>query len=290
MKRKLIIGTIFFLLTLSTFADTWVTIKEKTWRAEKEFPSNQIVFYETINGLKKAIYQIEGSGRCAVISLIYDVDINNDTVFLRNQMNLDVNFQIEKNKKNKTTSLLLSSDNELISSNFDYKYKKLSDDTKVCKWWFGNYCEGYMIALSKLKSIPIEKGSIYNLDSFDCNPNPENCGKDDNSELTTTEALFLNEYFKKECLSKQFNFVGKRILFTTGSGGGKLGRKSEYFNNIKEWKEKYNDRIATSLTILDNKNKEIYGYDAILTYWVKIAATPKTITKLLEKAKTEINE
>lgn len=290
MKRKLIIGTIFFLLTLSTFADTWETIKEKTWRAEKEFPSNQIVFYETINGLKKAIYQIEGSGRCAVISLIYDVDINNDTVFLRNQMNLDVNFQIEKNKKNKTTSLLLSSDNELISSNFDYKYKKLSDDTKVCKWWFGNYCEGYMIALSKLKSIPIEKGSIYNLDSFDCNPNPENCGKDDNSELTTTEALFLNEYFKKECLSKQFNFVGKRILFTTGSGGGKLGRKSEYFNNIKEWKEKYNDRIATSLTILDNKNKEIYGYDAILTYWVKIAATPKTITKLLEKAKTEINE
>lgn len=290
MKRKLIIGTIFFLLTLSTFADTWETIKEKTWRAEKEFPSNQIVFYETINGLKKAIYQIEGSGRCAVISLIYDVDINNDTVFLRNQMNLDVNFQIEKNKKNKTTSLLLSSDNELISSNLNYKYKKLSDDTKVCKWWFGNYCEGYMIALSKLKSIPIEKGSIYNLDSFDCNPNPENCGKDDNSELTTTEALFLNEYFKKECLSKQFNFVGKRILFTTGSGGGKLGRKSEYFNNIKEWKEKYNDRIATSLTILDNKNKEIYGYDAILTYWVKIAATPKTITKLLEKAKTEINE
>lgn len=290
MKRKLIVGTIFFLLTLSTFADTWETIKEKTWRAEKEFPSNQIVFYETINGLKKAIYQIEGSGRCAVISLIYDVDIKNDTVFLRNQMNLDVNFQIEKNKKNKTTSLLLSSDNELISSNLDYKYKKLSDDAKVCKWWFGNYCEGYMIALSKLKSIPIEKGSIYNLGSFDCNPNPENCGKDDNSELTTTEALFLNEYFKKECLSKQFNFVGKRILFTTGSGGGKLGRKSEYFNNIKEWKEKYNDRIATSLTILDNKNKEIYGYDAILTYWVKIAATPKTITKLLEKAKTEINE
>lgn len=290
MKRKLIIGTFFLLLTLSIFADTWETIKEKTWRAEKEFPSNQIVFYETINGLKKAIYQIEGSGRCAVISLIYDVDINNDTVFLRNQMNLDVNFRIEKNKKNKTTSLLLSSDNELISSNLNYKYKKLSDDAKVCKWWFGNYCEGYMIALSKLKSIPIEKGSIYNLDSFDCNPNPENCGKDDNSELTTTEALFLNEYFKKEYLLKQFNFVGKRILFTTGSGGGKLGRKSEYFNNIKEWKEKYNDRIATSLTILDNKNKEIYGYDAILTYWVKIAATPKTITKLLEKAKTEINE
>jgi hypothetical protein len=288
MKQKLIIETFFLLLTLSTFGNTWETIKEKTWKAEKEFPSNQIVFYETINGLKKAIYQMEGSGRCAVISLIYDVDINNDTVFLRNQMDLDVDFQIEKRKKSKTTSLILSSDNELISSNLDYKYKKLNEEAKICKWWIGNYCEERMISLSKLKSISIEKGSIYKLNSFACNPNPENCGKDDKSELTTTEALFLNEYFKKDCVSKHFNFVGKRILFTTGSGGGQIGRKSEYFDDIKEWKEKYNARIATSITILDNKNKEIYGYDAILTYWVKVFATPKSIKMQLEKAKAEI--
>ena len=47
-----------------------------------------------------------------------------------------------------------------------------------------------------------------------------------------------------------------------------------------------NDKIATYLAVLDNDEALEYGYDAIITYWVKIFITPKTGKKrVLEKAK-----
>ncbi len=94
----------------------------------------------------------------------------------------------------------------------------------------------------------------------------------------------MNEYLRVPVQQKNFNFLNKRIAFATGSGGTVLGSKIIYFNNIKEWKEKYNSRITTDLILLNDTEKLEYGYDAIVTSWVKIY-TPKANKKLLEKTK-----
>ena len=135
------------------------------------------------------------------------------------------------------------------------------------------------------------EGWIYDLHSFnfDPDPDPTNCGIDDNPILTELEAVFLNEYLKNAIKLNDFNFYNKRILFVTGSGGGKLGSKSEYFDKVREWKEKHNAKISTGLFLLDEKQKEEYGYDAIVTYWVKVL-TPKSIKKLLEKTKENFQD
>lgn len=100
------------------------------------------------------------------------------------------------------------------------------------------------------------------------------------------EAIFLNEYLKAPVQQKNFDFLNKRIVFATGSSGTTLGSKVDYFESVKEWKEKYNTKIATSLIVLNDSDKEEYGFDAIVTYWVKVL-TPRANKKLLEKTKVK---
>jgi hypothetical protein len=115
--------------------------------------------------------------------------------------------------------------------------------------------------------------------------NIEDCGKDDNPLLTRTESIFLKEYLKEKVDS--LDFENKRILFVTGSGGSLLGKKSDYFNDVRKWREQYNSTIASSLILLTDEEKLEYGYDAILTQWVKVF-TSKARKKVLKKS--QINE
>ena len=102
--------------------------------------------------------------------------------------------------------------------------------------------------------------------------------------MTDVEANFMNKYLKIAIQEKRYDFTGKRIVFATGSGGSKLGSKTDYFENVREWKEKHNSKIATSLIVLNDKDKLEFGYDAIVTYWVKVL-TPKATKKLLKQTK-----
>lgn len=274
-------GIIFFMMmNISVFGNTWELIKEKTWNT-KNFPTEQIVFYETVNGLKKAIYQLNGSGRCAVRSFIYDIELNGDSIYLKDAMNLEPNVRTRKQESKLLLPLVLYLNNEvLVSENLEFV--KISDMPLICNW-LETYSGNNIIPIEKLKAIPIQEKMIYDKHSVNFGPNPENCGNDDNPILTETEANFLNEYLRAQV--KGFDFNNKKILFVTGSNGGRLGSKNAYFDDVKEWKARYNSKIASSLIVLDESDKMEYGYDAILTYWVKIY-NPKA-KRVLKQTKNE---
>jgi hypothetical protein len=106
--------------------------------------------------------------------------------------------------------------------------------------------------------------------------------------LTDNEAIFFSGYLKAPAQKSGFDFKNKRILFVTGSNGSTVGAKIDYFNDVREWKEKHNDKIATYLVVLDKDEAQEYGYDAIITYWVKIFINTKNQKKrVLEKTKVD---
>ena len=116
--------------------------------------------------------------------------------------------------------------------------------------------------------------------SYSFGQNLDSCGVDNNSKLTIFESKYLNEYLKNQ--RDTFDFTGKQIIFVTGSNAGTIGEKIEYFSDIKEW-EIRNSKIVTDLIILTKEEKiETGGYDAILTYWVKLLPVKK---KIIDKIK-----
>lgn len=286
MKTKTCIGIIFFAtVSFSVFGNTWELIKEKTW-STKEFPTEQVVFYETVNGLKKAIYQLNGSGVCATRSVIYDIELKGDSICLKDGMNLEPHRQSNKRDGDFLLfqTLYLKNETTLISENLEFT--RISNMPFICNW-LETYSGNNIIPIEKLKAIPIQEKMIYDKHSTNFGPNPENCGIDDNSLLTETEATFLNEYLKNQVRQKVFDFNNKRIVFVTGSNGGTLGSKSAYFYDIKKWKETYNSKIASSLIVLSERDKAEYGYDAILTYWVKVISPKEKARKNILKQANE---
>ena len=108
----------------------------------------------------------------------------------------------------------------------------------------------------------------------------DRCGMNNDPVITAEEAEFLKNYFKKT--HPEFDFEGKKIAFITGSSGSKIGSKTAYFTDIRKWQEN-GESIATSLVILTPEEKiESGGYDAIITYWVKVF-TPKSKKAIIEK-------
>lgn len=287
MKRLFLTKIILLISVYVSFGNTWVTINEKTWISEKDFPTSQYVFYETSNGLKKAIFQINGSGRCAVLSLIYDVEIVMDTIRLKNELTLD-SLNVKKgNNEKRALTLILKDNSTITSTDLTYNFTKRFEDARICNW-VETYSGNQIIPIQDLKAIPIKENQTYDIHSFNLGPNPENCGIDNESELTDKEVIFFNEYLKTPAQKNGFDFKNKRILFVTGSSGSTVGTKTDYFNDVREWKDKYNDKIATYLVVLDKDEAQEYGYDAIITYWVKIFInTQKQKKRVLEKTKED---
>ena len=94
------------------------------------------------------------------------------------------------------------------------------------------------------------------------------CGQDDSAHLNQDESAYLQEYLQDDL--KAYELKGKKVLFITGSAASRRGSKSEYFNHIRSWNEK-NSRVATTISLLDEEEKEASGgYDLILGYWVKL--------------------
>jgi len=114
--------------------------------------------------------------------------------------------------------------------------------------------------------------------------NLQDFGKDDNPFLTHNEVIFLNDYLKGY-IYKDFDFIDKKVLFVTGSCASRLGKKSHFFNDVKEWKEKHNSNVGgMGLYVLTVGEKQKYNYDAILFYWCKMYPTEKRRNKLLESS------
>ena len=112
---------------------------------------------------------------------------------------------------------------------------------------------------------------------------PLKCGIDDIPQLNSCESELLNEYLKNE--KGSFDFTNKKILFITGSSGSTIGSKKSYFEDLKSWNER-NERIATTVILLTEKEKvESGGYDAVVTYWVKVfGGTRRVIKKIKQDA------
>jgi hypothetical protein len=106
---------------------------------------------------------------------------------------------------------------------------------------------------------------------------------DNNIKLNKYESDFLNDYLKAQ--RDTFDFSQKSIVFITGSSGSIIGNKKDYFEDINKWDKDYNSKIATSLIIFNDSEKEMSGgYDAILTYWVKLL-TDKRKQKVIKQIK-----
>lgn len=97
MKLKTGLTLFITVLALNTFAQNELIekINNKTWFEDNGFAGTTVVFYETSNGLLKAIKQINGSGVPVVSSGIYDVEINQNTIFLFNGLNLNTSEKLE---------------------------------------------------------------------------------------------------------------------------------------------------------------------------------------------------
>ncbi len=268
MLKRIISINIILLFSINVLSSTWETIEDKTWLGKRDFPTEQYVFYETVNGLKKAIYQINGSGRCAVLLLIYDVELKGDTIYLKNELNLEDTTEKKKNV-NTPKILYLKNDSIIIEKKSQIEYHKAFNNAYICNW-IETYSGYQVIPIEIIKAIPLEENQIYDIHSFNLAPNLTNCGIDNDPELSDEEANFLNEYLRIPSQMQDFDFHNKKILFVTGSSGNTIGSKTAYFNSVREWKEKYNSKIATSLIVLDEDEKKEYGYDAIVTYWVKV--------------------
>ena len=139
--------------------------------------------------------------------------------------------------------------------------------------------------MKKLKSILIIFFILFITNIFA--QKIEECGLDENFELTKTESEYLNNYLKEK--RKDFDFTNKKIIIVSGNAGQQIGSKKQYFKDIKSWLEKGN-QIATTLIIFNEDEKLKSGCDGILTLWVKILTDKgkkKIIKKLtLEKDKT----
>jgi len=97
----------------------------------------------------------------------------------------------------------------------------------------------------------------------------DSCGIDDSPILNKYESEFLNYYFKDK--GDTFNFINKKLVFITGSNGSKISNKVEYFNSIRKWQNDSNSKIVTTVfQFTPEQKEESGGYDAIVTFWVKI--------------------
>ncbi len=115
--------------------------------------------------------------------------------------------------------------------------------------------------------------------------NIDSCGLDDNPEITRHESEFLNDYLA-DSKPDNFDFNDKRIVFVTGNSGNRVGSKSEYFDRINAYYDN-NGRISTWIVPLNEIQKQELqskGYDAIVTYWVKLISERRK-RKIIQKLK-----
>lgn len=286
MKRQILLA-IFLFLNESAYCNIWEQIANKNWQ-DKNNKSTEIIFFQNSNGLKKAIIQVHEKNYIFYFSYVYDIEIMGETLLLKNRLALNSYSRIKNSIKKKLPNdkFYLKSSDILSSGNKDFI--QLNSNPGIL-----NSIERYsglkFIPLEKLVKIPLKYNSIYDFKDLNWGPNPENCGIDNNVLLSDIEANFLQEYLLCNDTSGNFKFKDKRICFITGNSGDVPISKNAYFEDVKFWKENYNNRIATSLIILEEKDRLQYGYDAVITCWMKKVFTPESIGRFLENRNKTLN-
>lgn len=87
--------------------------------------------------------------------------------------------------------------------------------------------------------------------------------------LSPEEAELLNSLLKNS--RGKFDFEGKKIAFITGSSGGRILSKMDFFNTcINPWLEN-NEKPQVFMVLLNDKEKmKSAGYDVLVLSWVKV--------------------
>ena len=99
------------------------------------------------------------------------------------------------------------------------------------------------------------------------------------SDLNRHEVDFLNNALKTT--RDTFDFSSKKIAFVTGSNGGTILSKKDYFLHIKPWIDKGALPQISFVTFTLEEKRISGGYDAIVLSWVKVF-TPKQKRRIVE--------
>ncbi|GAB5556843.1 MAG: hypothetical protein SchgKO_10560 [Schleiferiaceae bacterium] len=99
--------------------------------------------------------------------------------------------------------------------------------------------------------------------------NLDSLGLDDSPYLNSAEAAMLNSLLEEP--RGDFDFSGKKVVFTTGSSGKTIISKSNFFkSDVIPWVEN-GDSPAIMMEIFTPEEKEMTGgYDVIVMVWVKV--------------------
>jgi hypothetical protein len=108
----------------------------------------------------------------------------------------------------------------------------------------------------------------------------DSLGIDNNVTLNRQEIDFLNASLKYN--QDIFDFANKKIAFVTGSSGGKLISKQDYFLTcVRPWKDKGSLPQIFFVRLTPEEKQKSNGYDAIVMSWIKVF-TDKQRKKIIE--------
>lgn len=114
----------------------------------------------------------------------------------------------------------------------------------------------------------------------------DSIGIDDNPFLNKTEVELLNSLLNET--RTDFNFTDKKVAFITGSNGGKIVSKSDFFRNtVIPWIEKNSKPQIFMVKLTEDEKLKSGGYDVLVLSWVKVFI-PKTQEKVINKLKNEL--
>lgn len=107
-------------------------------------------------------------------------------------------------------------------------------------------------------------------------------GVDDLPLLNCYESAYFNAIFEKS--RKDFDFVGKKVGFITGSNGKTKSSKASYFEWEKDrFKHHYSTNNGTLFIFDATQKEESGGYDAVIVHWSKMLVPAKDMVKILQE-------
>lgn len=115
---------------------------------------------------------------------------------------------------------------------------------------------------------------------------PDSLDIDNNNYLNRQEIDFLNASLKSS--RDTFDFTNKKIAFVTGSSGGKIISKQDYFLTcVKPWTDEGLTPQVFFVRLTNDERQKSGGYDALVLSWVKIFTDKqkKNIIKQLREIK-----
>lgn len=97
----------------------------------------------------------------------------------------------------------------------------------------------------------------------------DSLGIDNNPRLNKYEAAYFNNIFKDR--RENFDFVGKKVAFITGSTANRHWSKTEYFSEIKPRQfTESSGSFQFPIFLTEEEKIKSGGYDVILLSWVKL--------------------